>query len=668
MKLNATYLFLLLFITSTVYSQQIAFPTAEGAGRFTTGGRGTPTVPTTVFEVTNLDDNVSSPPVGSLRWAVTNNSPAAPYRTIVFRISGTIRLLGPLSINRANTTIAGQTAPGDGICIADYGVSLGNNNIIVRHIRFRLGDRYQNQGMVDGSGDDDAFGGLDRKNIIVDHCTMSWSSDEALTVYRGDSTTLQWNLVSEPLDYSYHFETGDTAYERHGYGGIWGGKRASFHHNLIAHLRGRAPRFDGSRNLPNSTSPVIGSENVDFRNNVIYNWIEYNVNGGEGGNYNLVSNYYKYGPNTLNFNTADVNRRSMVINPYRKTSAPVLPYGKYFLEGNHVDNSPTVTANNWLGAAMNGGSLNDTTQSKVTTPFDIAPLNTQTALQAYEAVLAGAGATLPRRDTLDERIANDVRNRTGRVIDVQGGYPHGTPFSSSQTAWPPLNSLPAPTDTDHDGMPDSWETTNGSNPNDASDRNVYASSGYTLLENYLNSITGPLPLTLLTFTAINTGKEVAANWTTTNEINTKSFSVERSVDGRTFSSIASVAAKSTTLNNNYSFTDLNPLTGTSYYRLQMIDKDGKFTYSPTAKVSRVGKMALKLNPNPVADKMVVSHDAASLASVIKVLSADGKTITAVKVTNGALQTTLNAAFLKAGVYYLVYENAGEKATIEFIKK
>src|SRR5205823_12233094 len=130
--------------------------------------------------------------------------------------------IAPLSINKANTTIAGQTAPGEGICIADYQVSVSADNVIVRYIRFRLGDKNQNKGKVNGSGGSDAFDGIGHKNIIIDHCTMSWSDDEDFTFYDGDSTTLQWNMISEPLNYSYHFETGDADFEHHGYGGIWG--------------------------------------------------------------------------------------------------------------------------------------------------------------------------------------------------------------------------------------------------------------------------------------------------------------------------------------------------------------------------------------------------------------------------------------------------------------
>lgn len=463
-------------------AQLVAFPGAEGAGRFASGGRGTATSLTTVFEVTNLADD-NNP--GSLRYALQASTATYPHRTIVFRISsGTIHLTSRLTI-RGNTTIAGQTAPGDGICIADHPIVISGDNIILRYIRVRMGDKNQNKGMVDGSGSDDALGNIGNKNIIIDHCTVSWSSDEALTIYRGDSITLQWNIISEPLNYSYHFETGDTDFERHGYGGIWGGRHASFHHNLIAHVQGRAPRFDGSRNLPPFTP---GQENSDFRNNVIYNWGAYNVNGGEGGNYNIVNNYYKWGPSTATGSSSGVPVRSMIINPGKQTSAPVLPYGKYYVTGNYVDGSSLITANNWRGAAMSGGSLADTTSAKVEVPWDIAPVTTHTAEAAYNLVLQKAGTVLPLRDTLDQRIVADVRNRTGQIIDVQGGYPHGTPYAQTVTAWPSLNSITALADDDHDGMPNAWETAKVLNPNDAADRGVIGANGYTHLENYLNGL------------------------------------------------------------------------------------------------------------------------------------------------------------------------------------
>ncbi|WP_243651143.1 pectate lyase family protein [Hymenobacter gummosus] len=449
-------------------AQQLAFPGAEGAGRFTTGGRGTAAQPTTVFEVTNLSDDGQP---GSLRHALT--APAAA-RTVVFRVSGTIHLSKPLSISKPNTTVAGQTAPGDGICLADYPVGVSANNVVVRFVRLRMGDKNQNQGMVDGAGGDDAFSSIGRRRIILDHCSMSWSTDEVCSFYNGDSLTVQWCLMSEPLNYSYHFEKGDKDFERHGYGGIWGGQRASFHHNLVAHCNSRTPRFNGSRQAKQA-----GWENTDLRNNVFYNWGENNVYGGEGGNYNVVGNYYKAGPSTK----ASVRYR--VANPYKSGT---LPYGKYYLTGNYVDGSPERTADNWRGVDLQGGTDADLPQARADKPFDIGPVTTQPAAEAYEAVLRGAGATRPRRDTLDERIVRDVRQGRGRLIDVQGGYPHGTPYEVSQRAWPVLKAAPAPADTDHDGMPDAWEKAHGLNLNDAADRAKVGKDGYTMLEAYLNEL------------------------------------------------------------------------------------------------------------------------------------------------------------------------------------
>lgn len=459
-------------------AQIIAFPGAEGAGRFATGGRGTAAQPTTVFEVTNLNDD-NNP--GSLRYALQASATTYPHKTIVFRVSGTIHLSSKLNI-RSNTTIAGQTAPGGGICIADHPVVISGDNVIIRYLRIRMGDKNQDKGMVDGSGSDDAFGNLGNKNIIIDHCSISWSSDECLTIYRGDSLTVQWSIVSEPLNYSYHFEAGGSDYQEHGYGGIWGSKRGSFHHNLIAHVKGRAPRFAGSSTY---TPGTVGQENADFRNNVVYNWISYSTNGGEGGNYNLVNNYYKYGPSTSSGSSSGVPIKNMIMNPSKSTD---LPYPKLYLSGNHVDGSTAITANNWKGMAMAGGTLADTVLSKVDLPFDIAPVTTHTATEAYQLVLQGAGAMLPARDTLDQRIVNDVTNRTGRVIDVQGGYPHGTPYAQTVNAWPALASGTPLADDDHDGMPNAWETARGLNPNDASDRAGITTGGYTNLEVYLNTI------------------------------------------------------------------------------------------------------------------------------------------------------------------------------------
>ena len=435
----------------------IAFPGAEGFGKYTTGGRGGK-----IFIVNNLNDNGP----GSFREAAEKNTP----RIILFAVSGTIHLDSRLFI-KGNATIAGQTAPGDGICLADNSVQLNGDNIIIRYLRFRMGDKFQRGGMVDGNGGDDAFGGTRRKNIIIDHCSGSWSTDEVFSVYGGDSTTVQWNLITEPLNYSYHFEKGDTGYEHHGYGAIWGGKHSSYHHNLIAHCNSRTPRWDGTRNIP--------EENCDFVNNVIYDWGHNNVYAGEGGNYNIINNYYKYGPST----SKSVLHR--IANPWNKP--PSIGFGKWYVDGNYVDGSPEVTKDNWLGVDVEKGTTSDV---KVTSsPFALVAVNKQSAKDAYESVLKNVGAILPKRDTLDERIIKEVINRTGKMIDVQGNFPHGTAYEQTLTAWPTLKSLPAPKDSDGDGMPDDWEKQNGLNANDASDAPVIKlNKFYTNIEVYLNSL------------------------------------------------------------------------------------------------------------------------------------------------------------------------------------
>jgi pectate lyase len=443
--------------TASDNDRPVAFPGAEGFGKYTTGGRGGK-----AMIVTNLNDNGP----GSLREAVQGKFP----RIVVFAVSGTIHLQSPLSI-LGNITIAGQTAPGDGICLADYPVSMRGNNIIIRYLRFRMGDKNQKGGMVDGNGGDDAFGGTHNKNLVIDHCSASWSTDEVFSIYAGDSTTVQWNLIAEPLNYSYHFEAGDTGYEHHGYGAIWGGRHTSYHHNLFADCNSRTPRFDGIRNIP--------EENCDFVNNVIYNWGHNNVYAGEGGRYNIVNNYYKYGPSTSKAVLYQV------ANPWNKP--PSIGFGKWHITGNYVDGSSEVTDNNWLGVNVQNGTVDSV---RVVSPaFPSVPVNTQSAVEAYQSILTRVGAVLPLRDTLDQRIVSDVRNRTGRMIDVQGGYPHGTAYEQTINAWPALRSSPGPLDSDADGMPDTWEKSNGLNPNDPSDASaVKLHKFYSNIEVYINSL------------------------------------------------------------------------------------------------------------------------------------------------------------------------------------
>jgi pectate lyase len=434
-------------------TRPVAFPGAEGFGKYTTGGRGGK-----VYIVSNLEDDGP----GSLRDAIKSSGP----RFIVFSVSGTIRLKSPLSI-KTNTTIAGQTAPGDGICIADHPVSVSGDNVILRFIRFRMGDRYQDKGKVNGSGHDDALTSSGRKNIIIDHCSISWSTDEVFSVYNGDSTTLQWNLISEPLNYSYHFEKGDTGYENHGYGAIWGGKHLSAHHNLFAHCISRTPRFNGTRQ---------GNEEfVDYRNNVLYNWGHNNVYGGEGGNYSIVNNYYRPGPLTGKKVAARI-------------ANPSAPFGKYYVSGNYVEASATVTGDNSIGVHITDEKAEGKENVLVKNEFPTLSISAETAEQAYASVLVRVGAIYPKRDTLDQRIINDVKNKTGRAIDVQGGYPHGTAFEQTLNAWPELKSAKPLTDTDQDGMPDSWEKENGLNASVPDANGTQLHRYYNNIEVYINQL------------------------------------------------------------------------------------------------------------------------------------------------------------------------------------
>ncbi|MDZ7268961.1 MAG: pectate lyase [candidate division KSB1 bacterium] len=419
-------------------AQPPAFPGAEGFGRFTSGGRGGQ-----VLTVTNLQDSGE----GSLRAAVA----ARGARTIVFRVSGTIALRSPLRITNGDLTIAGQTAPGDGICLKDQPLIIAADNVIIRFLRMRLGDVRRLP--------EDAVSCLGRRNIMLDHCSMSWGIDEVASFYDNENATMQWCLISESLNESYHHKG------PHGYGGIWGGKGVTFHHNLLAHHANRTPRFNGSR-----THGEPERELVDFRNNVIYNWGENSAYGGEGGRHNLIANYYKFGPAT-----GDTKNR--IVEPYDAR-------GRWYVAGNFVHGFPAVTADNRTGVQ---GRFADAGQ--VDAPHPAAPVVTHSAGEAFALVLACAGAILPRRDTIDARIVAEVRSGTASF----GRAGLGLIDSQNEVGgWPVLRPAPAPPDDDHDGMADAWERRHGLDPGNPEDRNGdYNGDGYTNLEEYLNSLALP---------------------------------------------------------------------------------------------------------------------------------------------------------------------------------
>lgn len=481
-----TFLFALCILcgTGSSVAQTLAFPGAEGHGRFTTGGRGGK-----VVRVTTLEDNTSTQSVinGSLRWAIQQASP----KTIVFDVSGTIILKQQLKTGKDNITFAGQTSPGKGICIGGHAFVINSNNIIIRYIRFRPGDE---------SGEElDGLGGMDKKNIIVDHCSVSWSVDEALSVYGMENLTVQWTVASEALRVSNHGKG------THCYGGNWGGNKASYHHNMIAHAESRVPRL-GPR--PSTQE----NEYVDIRNNVFYNWAGEGCYGAEGMKINMVNNYYKPGPATdaassaVKYRIAKIGVRTtqyVTDNPGFKPMKHV--WGKFYIDGNKIDGNTEVTNDNWtkgVYAQQSNGSGVDNLWTQTTRdtirlsqPLDAGMVTTHTADLAYDRVLDYVGASLSR-DEIDDRIVSDVRNRaaTFTASGNKKGYinsPMDTKPSGAAADWTPWlqpSVEQAPIDTDGDGIPDYWEDANGLDKNKSSDANLTNSEGYTNLELYLNSL------------------------------------------------------------------------------------------------------------------------------------------------------------------------------------
>lgn len=446
----------LFFISLTAHGQQLAFPGAEGYGKYASGGRGG-----RIVEVVNLDDvnRFGQTQPGTLRAAL--NTEGNDPITIVFRVSGVIELKTELKSGRSNMTIAGQTAPGEGICIKNASIKLSGDNLIIRYLRFRPGDELKNQ--ASGLNIENA------KNIIVDHCSMSWAIEENATFYDTKNVTVQWCIISEGLYNSFHSKG------PRGYGGQWGGQYSSYHHNLLAHNRSRSPRINGSR--AHDTMAV-----VDFRNNVIFNWGssgaiyggEEEIPGGECKT-NFVNNYYKPGP-------ATPGKLLFAAPSYVTEGNEPQGYAEWYFSGNYMEGvEGGMNDDNWLGVdADRVGSIENI---RTDTEIEVSPITTQSPQEAYEAVLANAGAILPIRDEVDSRIIAGVKGET----DITG---NGIIDSQEEVGgWPEYISLDPPEDSDKDGIPDEWETKNGLDPNNADDGKMIADNGYSHLENYLNSIT-----------------------------------------------------------------------------------------------------------------------------------------------------------------------------------
>jgi len=438
-------------------ARTLAFPGAEGAGQSAQGGRGG-----TVYKVTSLED--AGP--GTLRAAIE----AEGARTVVFEVSGTITLKTPLKIENPLITIAGQTAPGDGITLRAQPLIIAADDVIVRYIRSRLGG---GQGVQA-----DAMTVVKGRNVIIDHVSASWSTDEALSLSSRFNppengfydVTVQWSIVSESLDHSTH-EKG-----RHGYGTLIRashGAKISFHHNLWAHHQARMPRPGNYKDVSADPDGPI----IDFRNNVFYNWggdpeanhtkdgplagtgridklaAGYNADLNNAVTVNFINNAYKRGPDS---------RASLIFCEHNQAA-------RAFFAGN--------TMNGRAASQPKLIACNPPAGYRLTSPAGGGAVAMETAAVAYKRVLAGAGASRPR-DSVDKRIVAEVRKGRGRIIDSE----------KSVGAWPTLRTLPPPADTDGDGMPDAWERKRKLDSFDPTDGASAAADGYTNLEHYLNAL------------------------------------------------------------------------------------------------------------------------------------------------------------------------------------
>ncbi len=505
------YLFTLIAVLTSIFSTAQtdvpAFPGAEGHGRYVTGGRGGE-----IRHVTSLVDDGKTSTKGTLRWAVNGSN----KKIVVFDVGGVIALTKELTIG-ANTTILGQTAPAPGITLRYYTVRPNGNNIIMRFIRCRRG---QEKDINDGA---DATWTRNKTGIILDHCSFSWSIDEVASFYDNNNFTMQWCTIGESLNNAGH---GKGA---HGYGGIWGGKLASFHHNLICHVNNRSPRFNGARyNWSGYTSNKLYSqykwgntlqaENVDFRNCVIYNCGNGCYGGPGGGQINIVNNYYKTGP------AASTSRVTQVTVAADGNAGDDQTFwtmtSRYYIDGNQMNN--TADFNGWSNIKYDSGTFvidgenwspdpnhyngenvtykknsagTDCVRIRLDEPAPMGEVTTHSAANAYDKVLTYSGASL-NLDEVDTRYFNEARNGiatySGSVTKTKGRIDIVADVNGYTEANFGTGSREAGFDTDNDGIPDAWETANGLNPNDASDAKLYTLDSekkwYTNIEVYANSL------------------------------------------------------------------------------------------------------------------------------------------------------------------------------------
>ena len=485
-----------------------AFPGAEGHGRYVTGGRSGK-----IVHVTNLNDSGT----GSFRDAVSSSN-----RIVVFDVGGIIELKSDLTI-KGNVTILGQTAPAPGITLRYYTVRPNGDNIIMRFIRVRRGEEVN---VNDGA---DATWCRGFTGMVLDHCSFSWSIDEIASFYDNTNFTMQWCTLGEALANPGHTKG------EHSYGGIWGGKGASFHHNYLCHMQNRVPRFCGARYADEHAKydktmyeNAIQAEQVDFRNCVMFNWGNGNgcYGGTGGGNINIVNNYYKAGPAT--YNKTRVTQVSVATSD-NASGSPYMGYcARYYINGNYVTAAENNAQNyDWKGVIYDNGTFTingekycadaahlygadvtyqknssgtDCVRLKLDSPVETGDVTTHTAQVAYEKVLAYAGASL-FRDAVDERYMKEAANGTttyigsatktgdGKAITHRPGI---IDFVRDQGEYK-LESTQHPDgfDTDNDGIPNAWETANGLNPNDEKDGLAYTldSKGwYTNIEVYANSL------------------------------------------------------------------------------------------------------------------------------------------------------------------------------------